>query len=127
MLNLLSQIPINISFHTQIPLTKSDSSQGEGVSAEEEDNAGAGKSEIETSSNEQEASEGEDQQEHPHTQDTLTGVSSSASMRTPIQSPTLRRKSRPHGKSSTRTAPRRTASSSEEEPPTNEALRDGAR
>ena len=36
-------------------------------------------------------------------------VSSSASTRTPIQSPTPGRKSRPHGKSSARTAPQRTA------------------
>ena len=35
-------------------------------------------------------------------------VSSSASMRTPTQSPTLGRKSRPHSKSSARTAPKKT-------------------
>ena len=60
----------------------------------------------------------------------LVLVNPSESMRTLTQSLTLGRKSRPHGKSSTRTAPRKDSSkssSSEEEPPTDEVLQDKAR
>ena len=55
--------------------SESESSQDEGDSAEEDDNAKEDKGGIETSSNRQVASDGEEWQECPHTQDTLTGVS----------------------------------------------------
>ena len=126
MLNLLSQIPIDILFQTQIPLTitycpessiyrrwhpeqgKSESSQDEGDGTEDEDNAKEDKGRIETSSDGQEASDGEDWQECPHTQDTLMGVSSLANMRTQTKSQTLERKSSPSGKSGAQKARRRT-------------------
>ena len=95
--------------NSKVLSNESDSSQDERVGTEEQDNTKEGKSGIETSSDEQEASDGEDQQECPHTQDTLTVlVSSLVDTRTPAPSPTLERKSRQHGKSSTRTAPRKT-------------------
>ena len=104
------------SLHSQVTedgdesSSESDSSQGEESCAEEEGKAEAGKSEIKTLSDEQEASEGEDQQECPHTQDTLTSVSQLFGEHEDTDpSPTLRRKSGPHGKSSARTGPKGTA------------------
>ena len=119
----------------EVSSSESDSSQGKGVGIEEEDNAKTGKSGIETSSNKQEVSEGEDQQERPHTQDTLTGVSqllgkhedtnpesdSGEKVQTAWQK---------QCKDSPEDSPKKDSSrllSSEEELPTDEALREGAR
>ena len=120
----------------EVSSSESDSSQDEGDGTKEEDNAEAGKSGIETSSNEHQASDGEDQQECPHTQDTLTSVSQlfgrhedtnpESNSREKVQ--TAQRKQ--HKDSPKEDSPKKDSSgslSSEQEPPTDEALQDGAR
>ena len=116
--------------------SKSDSSQDEGDGTEEEDNAEEYKGRIETSSYGQEVSDGEDQQEHPHTQNTLTGVSQlfgehedtdpESDPREKVQSAWQKWcQNSPKEES-----PKKDSSkslSSEEEPPTDVALCDGAR
>ena len=120
----------------EVSSSESDSSQGEGVSAGEEDNAEAGKSRIETSSNEQEVSEGEDQQECPCTQDTLTSVRQLFSKHedTDPESNSGEKVQTAQQKqckdSPKEDIPKKDSSrplSLEEEPSTDEALRDGAR
>ena len=120
----------------EVSSSESDSSQGEGDGTEEEDNAEAGKRRIETSSDEQEASDGEDQQEHPHTQDTLTGVSQLFSKHEDTDPESDSRKKvqtawqKQRKDSPKEDSPKKDSSgslSSEEEPPTDEALHDGAR
>ena len=103
--------------------------------AEEEDNAEVGKSRIETSSDEQEASNGEDRQEHLHMQDTLTSVNqlfgehedTDPESNSGEKVRTAREKQ--HKDSPKEDSPKKdsSGSSSEEELPTDEALRDGAR
>ena len=116
--------------------SKSDSSQDEESHAEKEDNAEVGMSEIRTLSDEQEASKGEEKQEHPHTQDTPTSVSQLfgehedtdpvSNSGEKVQAAQQRqRKNSPKEVSPKKDSSR--LSSSEEEPPTNEALRDEAR
>ena len=84
----------------------------------------------------QEASDGEDQQERHHTQDTLTGVSQLFGEHEDIDPESdpgekvqtawqKQRKDSPKEDSPKKNSSR--SSSSKEEPPTNEALRDGAR
>ena len=114
--------------------SESDSSQGEGVSTEEEDNAKEGKGRIETSSDEQEASDGEEQQDGPHTQDTLTGVSqlfgehedteAKSDSREKVQT-VWQRLCKDSPKEDSPTQNSSGSLSSEEEWPTDEALRDG--
>ena len=95
-----------------------------------------GKSEIETSINEQEVSESEDKQEHPHTQDTSIGVSQLFSEHedTDPESNSGEKvqaaQQRQHKNSPQEGSPKKDSSvslSSEEEPPTDEALHDEAR
>ena len=94
-----------------------------------------GKSEIETSTDEQEVSEGEDQQERPHTQDTLTGVSQlfgehedtgpESDSGEKVQT-TWQKQCKDSPKED---SPKKNSSESlfsEEEPPTDEVLRDGS-
>ena len=116
--------------------SKSESFQDEGDGTEEEDNAEEDKGRIETSSDRQEASDGEDQQERPHTQDTLMGVSQLFGKHedTDKESDAGEKvKSiwqKQHPKSPKKGSPQKGSSeslSSEEELPTNKALRDGPR
>ena len=94
-LDLLPQIPVDILFQTQIPLTiaycpessiyttkggkesssESELSHNEEDAASEDESAKADKGGVETSSNGQVASDGKEGQVRPQTQDTLTGIS----------------------------------------------------
>ena len=116
--------------------SKSESSQDEGDSAEEEDNAEEDKGEIKTSSDGQEVSDGEERQECPHTQDTLTGVSQlfdehkDTDPESDPREKVLPAWPKQHRKSPKEDSPQKDSSkslSSEEEPPTDEALCNGAR
>ena len=117
--------------NSEVSSSKSDSSQDEGVGAEEEDNTKEGKSGIKTSSNEQEASDGEDKQECPHTQDTLTGVSQLLSKHEDTDPKSdSREKVQISQQKQRKDSPKKDShgsSSSEEELPANEVLRDRAR
>ena len=118
----------------EVSSSESDSSQGEGVSAEEEDNTKEGKGRIGTSSDEQEALDGEDQQERPHTQDTLTRVSqlfgghedTDAKSDSGEKVQTAWQRSCRDSPKDSPTKNSNRSSSPEEEPPTDEALQDGA-
>ena len=116
--------------------SESDSSQGEESHAEEEDNAKVGKSEIKTSSDEQEASKDEDKQEHPHTQDTPTSVSQlfgkheDTDPKSDSGEKVQATQQRQHKNNPKEDSPKKDSSglsSSEEELPTDEVLRDKAR
>ena len=100
----------------EVSSSESDSSQDEGDDAEEEDKAKEDKGRIEISSDEQEASDGEDWQEHPHIQDTLTSVSQVFG-----EHEDTNHESDPREKVFSRSL------SSEEGPPTDEALHDRTR
>ena len=100
----------------------------------EDENAMADKGEAETSSNSQAASDGEEGQEHPQTQDTLTGISQvfgthedtdpESNPEEKIQS-IWRKQWQPSPKEDS--PPKESSeSSSEEVPPTDEALHNGA-
>ena len=116
--------------------SESDSSQEQEDGTEEEDNTKEGKGRIKTSSDGQEVSDGEDRQEHPHTQDTLTSVSQlfgehkdtdpESDPREKVQSAQQKQcQDSPKEDSLKKDSSR--SSSSKEEPPTDEALHDGAR
>ena len=120
----------------EVSSNESKSSHDEGDGTGEDDNAKEDKGGIETSSDRQVASDGEEGQECPHTQDTLTGVSQvfggheatdpELDPGEKIQSTQQKR----CPKSPKEDSPLKDSSkfpSSEEEPPTDEALRNGAR
>ena len=120
----------------EVSSSESESSQDEGDGIEEDDNAEEDKGGIETSSDRQVASDGEEQQERLHTQDTLTGISQvfgghkdtdpESDLGEKIQS--IQQKRCP--KSPKEDSPQKDSSelsSSEQEPPTDKALHDGAR
>ena len=119
----------------EVSSSESKSSHDEGDSAVKDGNAKEDKGGIKTSSDRQVALDGEEGQEHPHTQDTLTSISQvfgghkdtdpELDPREKIQSiwqkwcPKSPKEDSPMKESSE-------LSSSEEEPPTDKALRDGA-
>ena len=116
--------------------SKSESSHNEGDGAEEDDNAKEDKGRIETSSDGQVVSDGKEGQEHPHTQDTLTSVSqvfgehedTDPELEPGEKIQFIWQKRCPE--SSKEDSPLKDSSgslSSEEEPPTNEALHNEAR
>ena len=116
--------------------SESDSSQDKGDSAEEEDNAKEGKGRIKTSGDEQEVSDGEDWQECPYTQDTLTSVGQlfgkheDTDPKSDPKEKVQTAQQKQHKDSPKEDSPKKDSSgslSSEEELPTNKALRDGAR
>ena len=119
----------------KVSSSESELSHDEGDGAGEDDNAEEDKGGIQTSSDVQMASDGKEGQEHPHTQDTITGVSQVFSGHEDtvpesepiekIQSIRLKR----HPKSPKEDSPLKESSesSSEEEPPMDEALRDETR
>ena len=110
-------------------------SHNKGDSAGEDDNAEEDKGGIKTSSNGQVASDDEEGQEHPDTQDTLTGVGQVFSRHEdtdPESDPGEKIQSiwqKWHSKSPKEDSllKESSESSSEEEPPMNEALHDEAR
>ena len=119
----------------EVSSSESELSHNEGDGAGEDDNAEGDKGGFETSSDGQVASDGEEGQEHPHTQDTLTGICQvfsghedtdpESDPREKIQSIQQKR----HPKSPKEDSPLKESSesSSEEEPPTDEALCNEAR
>ena len=121
---------------SEVSSSECKSSDDEGDGTAEDGNAGEDKGRIETSSDGQVVSDGEEGQECPHTQDTLTGISQVFSGHEDTD-PELdtREKIRSiqqkwHPKSPKEDSPLKESSeslSSEEWPPTDEALRDGAR
>ena len=108
--------------------SESSDDKGDGTG---DDNAEEDKGRIETSSDGQVASDGEEGQEHPHTQDTLTGVSQvfgGHEDTDPESDPGEKNQSiwqKWHPKSPPKESSK--LSSSEEEPPTDEALCNEAR
>ena len=116
--------------------SESESSHDEGDGAREDDNAKDDKGRIETSSDGQVASDGEEGQEHPHTQDTLTGISQVFSGHEDTDPESDPREKiqyiwqKWHPKSPKEDNPLKESSessSSEEQPPTDEALHNEAR
>ena len=120
---------------SEVSSSESKLSDNEGDSAGEDDNAKEDKGGIETSSDGQVASDGEEGQEHLHIQDTLTGVSQvfsrhedtdpESDAREKIQS--IWQKQHPKSPKEDSPLKESSESSSEEEPPMDEALHDEAR
>ena len=128
-------VPSHATEDSEVLSNESKPSHDKGDGAGEDDNTEEDKGGIKTSSDGQVASDGKEGQEHPHTQHTLTGVSQvfgghedtdpESDPREKIQSVWQKQ----HPKSPKEDSPLKESSksSSEEEPPLNEALHDEAR